>query len=93
MPKAPSLTLSQKILATRKAWGWSQSQFGAALCCDQASISFWETGRITPSGSAITALACLFGIRVQDLVNDGPFEAPAAPAAIPAFEHLMGKGA
>ena len=44
---------------------------------------------VVPSGAALTALSCLLGISVEQLLDVDAFEVPAGPADIPAFHHLF----
>lgn len=88
-PSPPSRTLGGNLHATRKAWNMSQHAFGSAIKCDQASVSFWERDVVVPSRAALTALSCLLGISVEQLLDVDAFEVPAGPADIPAFHHLF----
>lgn len=58
--KQPSF-IAENIADTRTAWGWSQKKLAHVVGVDQASISFWERGKIVPCGSAQMVLALLFG--------------------------------
>jgi transcriptional regulator with XRE-family HTH domain len=49
------------------------------LRVDQASVSFWERGKIKPSGSALLALATLFRTTVDALENGEGFVMPHPP--------------
>jgi transcriptional regulator with XRE-family HTH domain len=92
-PSPPSRTLGRNIHDTRKAWGISQQALATALRCDQASVSFWERDVVVPSGAALTALSCLIGISVEQLLDVDAFVVPAGPADIPAFHHLFAERA
>lgn len=59
--------LSRNIKNHRLAWNWSQSDLAKALYMDQASISFWESGKVNPLGSTKVALAALFSCTVSEL--------------------------
>jgi DNA-binding XRE family transcriptional regulator len=84
-------TLGERIKSVREEWEWSQGELAHALCCDQASISLWEHDKIVPSGTAIVALAALFGLTCEALSDGEGFQIPDGPACIPAFfEHLPG---
>jgi transcriptional regulator with XRE-family HTH domain len=50
------------------------------LRVDQASISFWERGKIKPSGSALVALAALFRTTLDALEKGEGFVEPSPPA-------------
>jgi transcriptional regulator with XRE-family HTH domain len=75
---APS-SLAERIKTVRNAWDWSQEEMAEILRVDQASISFWERGKIRPSGSALLALATLFRTTVDALENGDGFVAPSPP--------------
>jgi len=80
-PSSPNLLLAQRLLEIRLKWGWAQTHMAEALGCDQASISFWERGRIHPGKCALTALACLTDRGVHQLTDKDPaWVAPAYPA-------------
>jgi transcriptional regulator with XRE-family HTH domain len=72
-------TLADRIRAVRDAWKWSQEEMAEVLRVDQASISFWERGKIRPSGSALVALAALFRTTVGALENGEGFVMPSPP--------------
>jgi len=78
-PLAPP-TLAGRLKAVRDAWKWSQEEMAEVLRVDQASISFWERGKIKPSGSALMALAALFRTTVDALEKGDGFVMPAAPS-------------
>ena len=59
--------IATNIMKARKACGWNQSAMAKVLGVNQASISLWETGKIVPSGSALTSLGALFGCRREEL--------------------------
>ena len=69
-----------RIRAIRMKWGWSQEEVAQVLKVDQATISFWERGRILPSGAALVALAGLFRISVEALQDGLGFNLPEAPS-------------
>jgi transcriptional regulator with XRE-family HTH domain len=50
------------------------------LRVDQASVSFWERGKIRPSGSALVALAALFRATPDALEKGEGFVVPSPPA-------------
>jgi transcriptional regulator with XRE-family HTH domain len=77
-PQAPQ-TLAERIRAVRGAWKWSQGEMADALRVDQASISFWERGKVRPSGSALVAMAALFRTTVDALERGEGFIMPSLP--------------
>jgi len=85
----PTRTLGQYIRSVRTTWGWSQQQLADALKCDQAAVSFWENCHVTPGGTSLVALACLFGLTVERLQDEHNLAIPVVPyLSIPAFRHL-----
>lgn len=80
----PSLnTLGERIKAVRMHWLWAQEEMAATLRVDQASISFWERDKITPSGSAMVALAALFRTSLKALETGEGFILPDPPSRVP----------
>ena len=73
-------SIGDRIKAVRQDWHWSQVEMANALKVDQASISFWERNKITPSGSAILALASLFRTSCEALKDGQGFTMPEPPA-------------
>lgn len=53
--------IPDQIITARKSLGLNQAEFADALGVDQATISRWESGKITPSGPAIRLLGRLVG--------------------------------
>jgi DNA-binding XRE family transcriptional regulator len=90
MNTEPSETLGCRIKSVRIAWGWSQEKLAYAIQVNQASISYWEQDRITPSGSAMVALVALFGCTLSSILTGVEWAIPEAHANIPAFKHLSG---
>ena len=76
---APS-SLGARIKAVRMNWRWSQKDMAHALRVDQATISFWERDKVTPSGSGIVALASLFRMSAEAMAKGTGFRIPDAPA-------------
>ncbi len=64
------LTFGQKLLALRKAKGWTQAQVGAALGITQAAYSLLELDRIDPKRSRLRDLAVAFDVRAAYFVED-----------------------
>ena len=88
-PLLPPRTLGEFVRNVHRTWGWSQMEMAHALQCDQASISFWERDHVLPSGPSRLALACLFGITLERLLDEHNHAIPVVPSrSIPAFAHL-----
>jgi len=79
--EAPLSTLGERIKAIRLNWDWSQEEIAGAMRVDQATISFWERGKVRPTGSAIVALASLFRSSPAALENGNGFRIPDPPSS------------
>jgi DNA-binding XRE family transcriptional regulator len=77
--KSDLADLGARVKAVRSAWGWSQETMADILRVDQASVSFWERGKIQPSGSAMVALSALFRCTIHELETGEGFRIPEAP--------------
>ena len=84
-PEYPVATLGERIKSTRRHWQWSQERLAMALHCNQASISYWESDHFPPSGTALVALAALFGCSVSALETGEGFVIPAVLNKLPVF--------
>jgi len=69
-------SLGDRIKAVRMSWKWSQAELAGALKVDQASVSFWESDKIKPSGSSLIALAALFRVSLAALERGRGFTLP-----------------
>jgi type I restriction enzyme M protein len=102
---SPPSALGAWIRAGRKARGWTQAELGERLAASQATISQWETGKITPGEDDRLQLGKLFGEAAPP--EAGAAAAPAEPrprahqetepgrkpAAKPAPSRRAGRGA
>lgn len=64
--------LSERIKELRKLNGYSQQQMAQKLHLTQGAISQWETGMTLPSAEQLGALADVFGITVDELLERKP---------------------
>ena len=71
--------LSDKIVALRKRFGWSQEELAAQLDVSRQSVSKWESGANQPEVDNIVALSHLFGVSTDYLLKDGLDEVGEAP--------------
>ena len=69
MKESPKSYLPVNILNIRESYSWSQTKMAHVVGVNQASISLWERGKIVPGGSALTALAALFGCTRENLFD------------------------
>ena len=64
------MTLGQRISLYRKKLNISQEELGARLGVSRQAVSKWETGTADPSTSNLLALAKLFGVRPEELLQE-----------------------
>ena len=62
-------TLGKRIMALRKAKGWTQEQLAAQLGISAQAVSKWENDVSCPDISTLPALAALLGVRVDTLLG------------------------
>lgn len=62
-------TLGKRIMALRKAKGWTQEQLAAQLGISAQAVSKWENDVSCPDISILPALAALLGVRVDTLLG------------------------
>ena len=59
------MPLCDRICTLRKSLNLSQTEFGSKIGVKQGSISAWESGGKSPSGSAIVSICQTFGVREE----------------------------
>lgn len=69
---------SEKILANRKRLNLSQEELSEKLNVSRQAVSKWESDQANPDIDKIIAMAQLFGISVDELVNEN-YEPRVAP--------------
>lgn len=74
------MILADKIIALRKAKGWSQEELAERLDVTRQSVSKWEGAQSAPDLERIVRMSELFGVCTDYLLKDEMEEAPAAPA-------------
>ncbi len=75
---------SEKILANRKRLNLSQEELSEKLNVSRQAVSKWESDQANPDIDKIVAMAQLFGISVDELVNEN-FE----PRVIPPIQERV----
>ena len=63
------MNIGNKIAELRKAKGMTQEQLGRQLGVSAAAVSKWETGASDPSTANLIALAKLYGISPEELLE------------------------
>ena len=64
------MKLNEKIIQLRKSKGMSQVDLADALNLSRQTISKWENGDSSPDINNLSALASLFGVSTDSLLND-----------------------
>ena len=64
------MILADKITDLRKKNGWSQEELAGKLGVSRQSVSKWENGIVDPSTSNLLALAKLYGISAEALLQN-----------------------
>ncbi len=62
--------IARNLATYRKKAGLSQIEFAKKLNYSNKNISKWETGETTPNVFVLRKIAKLFGISVDDLINE-----------------------
>ncbi len=64
------MKLEEKLIKLRKQNAWSQEELAEKLNVSRQTISKWELGQTTPDTDNLSKMATLFGISVNDLLDD-----------------------
>lgn len=74
-----NIEIADRLVALRKEHGYSQEALAAKLGLSRQAISKWERADASPDTDNLMALAALYGITLDALIN--PETAPIAPTA------------
>ena len=72
-----------RLRQVRLSKGMNQQELAEALHASQAAISGWETGKYDPGMKNWKAIAALFGVPVDYLIDDSADEKKETPSGIP----------
>ena len=61
--------LNEHLRDLRKQAGYSQQQMANKLHISQGAVSQWETGQTAPSAEQLVAIAQIFGISVDEVLE------------------------
>ena len=64
------MSIGQKIKELRKGLGLSQQGLADKIEVDRSNVSAWETDKAEPRWTNIKAMAKLFGVSIQVLLED-----------------------
>lgn len=65
------MTIGEKLKICRKKAGLSQEQLADKLCVSRQAVTKWETDKGLPNIESLQAIARLFGVSVDYLLDDG----------------------
>lgn len=71
------MTFAERLMALRRAKGWSQEELGEKLGVTRQTVSKWELGSTTPEMEKLSAMGGLFGVSLDELVNGEREQTPA----------------
>ena len=77
------MTLAERLVASRKAGGYTQSEIAEKLGVSFQAVSLWERGETTPELDKLVELASLFGVSLDWLIAGRHEE-----RILPEFEEL-----
>ena len=69
-------TMIERLIECRKASGLSQTELAEKLGLSRQTISKWETGTVIPAAANLSALAKLYSVSLDWLVNGVAFAQP-----------------
>ena len=78
------MTLAERLVASRKAGGYTQSEIAEKLGVSFQAVSLWERGETTPELDKLVELASLFGVSLDWLIAGRQEE-----RILPEFEKLL----
>ena len=64
------MSLGDKIAELRRQRGWSQENLAERLGVTRQSVSKWESGACDPSTTNLIALANLYGLTAEELLQE-----------------------
>ena len=64
------MSLGDKIAELRRQRGWSQENLAERLGVTRQSVSKWESGASDPSTTNLIALAKLYGLTAEELLQE-----------------------
>ena len=65
------MNLSEKLAELRKAKGMTQKELAGALNVTRQAVSRWEVGTAVPSLDNLAYLSRLYGVPLDDFIQDG----------------------
>lgn len=87
------MKINEKIYTLRKRFGWSQDELAEKLSVSRQSVSKWETGDSVPEPAKLLALAKIFSVSTDYLLDDSKEEyiPPQAAKSIDTADKVTSK--
>ena len=87
------MKINEKIYSLRKKSGWSQDELADKLSVSRQSVSKWETGDSVPEPTKLLALAKIFSVTTDYLLDDSKqeYSPPQAAKSIDTADKVMSK--
>ncbi len=87
------MKINEKIYTLRKKFGWSQDELADKLSVSRQSVSKWETGDSVPEIAKLLALAKIFSVTTDYLLDDSKDEyiPPQTEKSIDTADKVIGK--
>lgn len=88
------MKINEKIYTLRKKFGWSQDELAEKLSVSRQSVSKWETGDSVPEPAKLLAIAKIFSVSTDYLLDDSKeaFIPPQDEESIDTADKIMSKG-
>lgn len=67
----PDTAMNNRLRVLRAERGWSQAELGGRLGVSRQAVNAIETGKYDPSLPLAFKLARLFGLRIEEIFDDG----------------------
>ena len=71
-----------RLAALRKAASLSQTELAKAISVSQQTVAYWETSAVPPRSDVLPKMAKALGVRVEDILGDGPINAVRQPGPV-----------
>ncbi len=71
LSETKDMRLPKKLKTLRKKSGLTQEELAEKLRTSRQTVSYWETGAVVPTTDNLRILSRLYGVSLDDLLDDG----------------------
>lgn len=71
LTETKDMRLPKKLKTLRKKSGLTQGELAEKLRTSRQTVSYWETGAVVPTTDNLRFLSRLYGVSLDDLLDDG----------------------